>query len=260
MSARFQRSQPVRLWNLNASLAGGLCRIVFRTLTGRPDYAARETWRYVYDFGAKGLPFAAAVSAMLGFSIVYVALGTTHYAHVYEAVLPDAFGRVFVEHIAPLTTAFLVAARSCLAMTAQLGSMRVSQEIDSLEAIGIDPLSLLFGPRALGLLLAAPVLTVFNIYAGLLGGWLGAAVTAQTAFPVFWAGFFRGASSTGLLVALIKILASAWSMVAISGYFGLRVSSAGEGDVGRATTRAVVLSVLAVSVINTVVTLLTPHE
>ncbi len=144
-------------------------------------------------------------------------------------------------------TAIIIAGRSGSAFTAQIGTMRVSQEIDALRTLGLDPVEVLVIPRLFGLLLTLPMLTLYANLMGLLGGCLMAwgvlgisisqflrelqyAVSART----FWVGLFKAPFFAGIIAM-------------IGCYEGFQVSGSAE-SVGRLTTLSVVESIFLVIV------------
>jgi phospholipid/cholesterol/gamma-HCH transport system permease protein len=208
--------------------------------------------------GVRTLPLTLIVSGLLGYTGVFLARGSFEF--LYHRELPTLLGRVFVEQIAPLITTFLVIGGSIVSMTAELASMRVAREIDSLEIVGQDPVEFLLLPRLVALSVALPALTFFAFFASMAGGWL-AARQPGTDFPRFAEQFFGIGSPRvlGLAIAvrpqllvtsLLKAVVSAWAILIIGGYFGLGARGDQEESVGRAVRHSVAGCLVAVTFIN----------
>ena len=216
--------------------------------------------RHLDELGARTLPLTVVISALLGFTGMFLAHGK--FQGLYQPALPTLLGRLFVEQVAPLVTTFLIVGRSIVAMTAELASMKLAREIDSLEIIGEHPVDFLLLPRVLALVLALPALTLFAFFATMFGGWLaelrqpGAAELTRFAQEFFGIGsprFFGVAVAVQpwmLGVALAKTAVSAWAVVVIGGYFGLGARGDQEESVGQAVRRSVAWCLVGVTVIN----------
>ena len=250
---RAQRARALPFWELNFRLAASLLLL-------SPLRRARALLWHLDVMGVRTLPLAVVIPGLLGFTGVYLAHGK--FWTLYQPAVPTLLGRVFVEQIAPLVTTFLVIGRSIVSMTAELASMRIAREIDSLEIIGEDPVDFLLLPRVLALLAALPSLTVFAFFAAMAGGWLAEwHQPGGTEFARFAREFFGIGSPRFLGVAvavrpwmlgmsLAKATVSAWAVVVIGGYFGLRARGEEEESVGRAVRHSVAWCLVGVTVIN----------
>lgn len=151
--------------------------------------------------------------------------------------------------------AVIMIGRSGSAVSAELGTMRVSEEIEALEVMGIHPVSYLVVPRFLAMMVMMPVLSIFGIYMGLLGGWIicEGALGMGTSFYINQA--LDSVMLEDLNAALIKSAVFGFLIVTIACNTGLHVRGGAEG-VGKATTASVVYSLLAVFVANAILTAL----
>jgi phospholipid/cholesterol/gamma-HCH transport system permease protein len=160
-----------------------------------------------------------------------------------------------VRELAPLITAILVAGRVGSAITAELGTMKISQEIDALTVMGIDPVSLVVVPRMLSLVVAVPALTVFSGLLGILGG---------CGVGVFVLGLGARGYLTDSLASLVQ--QDVWGSAIKALVFGLIIgvvscqqgldTEGGADEVGRSTTRAVVRSIVLIIAADLFVTAL----
>ncbi len=247
------RREGLPFWELNFRLLASLLLL-------SPLRRGRALLWHLDTMGVRTVPLTVVISGLLGFTGVFLAHGK--FEGLYRPALPTLLGRVFIEQVAPLVTTFLVVGRSVVSMTAELASMRIAREIDSLEIIGEDPVDFLLLPRVLALLAALPALTVFALFAAMAGGGLadsrhpGGAEFGRFAREFFGVGSprFLGVAVAVrpwmLALALAKAAVSAWAVVAIGGYFGLRARGEEEEGVGRAVRRSVAWCLVGVTVIN----------
>jgi phospholipid/cholesterol/gamma-HCH transport system permease protein len=158
-----------------------------------------------------------------------------------------------LRELGPVLTAILVGGKVASGITAELGSMRVTEQIDALESLGRSPSSHLVIPRVLAGLLMIPALTVFANLAGVLAGWL----SVKAVLPVTDADFIYGAQyywrPWDAWYSIIKAFFFAGSITIISCYMGFNTQQGAEG-VGKSTTTAVVTSSVLILVLDTVLT------
>ncbi len=146
-----------------------------------------------------------------------------------------------VREMGPVLTALMVAGRVGSGIAAELGSMRVGEQIDALEAMGTDPVKKLVKPRVLAGLFMLPALTVATDFIATVGGQIMAWATLHQSASTYWNAAWSGLYMSDLLTGIIKPFVFGFIITTIACYMGLRTSGGTEG-VGRATTQAVVLS------------------
>jgi phospholipid/cholesterol/gamma-HCH transport system permease protein len=146
-----------------------------------------------------------------------------------------------------LITAIIVAGRSGSAYTAQIGTMAVTEEIDAMRTIGIEPHELLVLPKILALVIALPLLTVFSDVLGVLGGMVMAKTQLGVGFGEFLDRMAKAVSITSYLVGIGKAPVFA-AIIAVVGCFQGFSTHGGADSVGRQTTRSVVQSIFLVIV------------
>ena len=157
---------------------------------------------------------------------------------------------------APLITGIFVAGRSGSAIAARIGTMTISQEIDALRVIGINPVRYLVSPILAAMLLTLPALTIMSDLLALLGGALYCAGELSLPLPIFFARTFESLIAADVLQGVYKSLLFAVVITMIGAGNGFGVTAGAEG-VGRATTRAVVLGSLGIMLADRVFTFLT---
>jgi phospholipid/cholesterol/gamma-HCH transport system permease protein len=160
-------------------------------------------------------------------------------------ILPRALAKVVVLELASLIAGLIVAARSGASLAAELGSMRLTEQIDALEVLGLSPVSELIAPRVLACMVGLPLLTVFVAYAAIGSGYLAELLVGTMSFVRY-----RNETLSLLLMrdaipSLLKTVVFGYLIGVTSCYCGLNAQGGTEG-VGRAATQGVVGSVFLV--------------
>ena len=196
--------------------------------------------------GAQALPIIGLTSFLLGVVVAYQGADQLkHYgANVFVVEL---VGYAMLREFAPLIGAIIIAGRSGSAYAAQLGTMVVSEEIDALRTIGIDPLQRLVLPKVIALAVALPLLTVFGDITGVLGGMVMARSRLGIGFAEFIDRFGSVMQGSALLVGIGKSLVFALIIATVGCFQGLRTEGSAD-SVGRQTTRSVVQGIFLVIV------------
>jgi phospholipid/cholesterol/gamma-HCH transport system permease protein len=194
--------------------------------------------------GFEALPITGLLSFLLGIVIAYQGAEQLQRfgANLYIA---DLVGLSMVRELSPLITAIIVAGRSGSAYAAQIGTMKVTEEIDALRTIGVGPLDLLVLPKVAALVIALPLLTVYTDVMGVLGGMVMARAQLQLSFTAFLARLQDAVSLTSYVIGIGKAPVFAVIIALVGCYQGFRVSGSAE-SVGRQTTVSVVQSIFLV--------------
>jgi phospholipid/cholesterol/gamma-HCH transport system permease protein len=206
----------------------------------------RSIWHEIEIGGYDALPIIGLTSFLLGVVVAYQGADQLrHYgANVYVVEL---VGYAMLREFAPLIGAIIIAGRSGSAYAAQLGTMVVSEEIDALRTIGIDPLQRLVLPKIVALAVALPLLTVFADLTGVFGGMVMARSRLDIGFAEFIDRFGSVMKGSALLIGLGKSLVFAFIISTIGCFQGLRTEASAD-SVGRQTTMAVVQAIFLVIV------------
>ena len=147
-----------------------------------------------------------------------------------------------VRELGPVLTALLVAGRNASGMASELGSMKVSEQIDAMRALGTDPIQKLVTPRLIATGIMLPLLTVIADVLGLFGAYLVAAVSLQLITgSEYWNSSWRALVLNDLVQGLMKPFLFGIIIALVGCFYGLRASGGTQG-VGRATTQAVVIA------------------
>lgn len=206
----------------------------------------RTVWRNVQIDGFDALPIIGLTSFLLGVVVAYQGADQLrHYgANVFVV---DLVGYAMLREFAPLISAIIIAGRSGSAYAAQIGTMVVTEEVDAMRTLAIDPIELLVLPKVLALAIALPLLTVFADVTGVLGGMAMARVQLDIGFPEFIDRFGREMHGSTLLVGVGKSLVFAAVIALIGCFQGFRTRGSAD-SVGRQTTKSVVQSIFLVIV------------
>jgi phospholipid/cholesterol/gamma-HCH transport system permease protein len=199
---------------------------------------------------------ATSMVALTAFSIgVTLAMQAAHSLQQMgaEIYVPDLVMLSILREMGPVLIAVIVIGRSGSAVAAELGTMKVSEEIEALEVMAINPIQYLVVPRFLAMLIMLPALTIFGNYIGVLGGWAVCrfALNFNTAGYIMRA--LESADTWDLYSGMIKSVVFAWIVITIACNAGLHVEGGAEG-VGQATTSSVVQALLAMLVTNAILT------
>ena len=214
----------------------------------------REVMPIMNRTGADAVPIVLLINFLIGFAMAFQsAVQLKQFgANIYVANL---VGLSLTRELGPLMTAIIVCGRSGAAFAAELGTMKVSEEIDALRTMGFGPLRFLVFPRMLALFLVIPVLTLLADLIGIGGGLLVGVVNLDLTITGYINQTVRALRPWDVFQGVLKSGVFGLAIGLISCYQGLATSGGAEG-VGRRTTAAVVSSLLAIIVIDAGFTLL----
>jgi len=213
-------------------------------------------WRWkalagvIYRNGYQALPIIALLSFMIGVVITYqMGLQLRNYgANIF---IVDLLGLSILREFGPLLTAIMIAGRTGSAFTAQLGIMKINQEIDALDTMGVTPGELLLIPRIIGLLIALPLLTVWADIFGVIGGMMMANNMLKIPWYDFMQRFPHVIPLRAFLIGLGKAPVFALIIASVGCFEGMQVKGSAD-SVGRNTTRSVVLAIFFIIVADAI--------
>ncbi|MCA9672718.1 MAG: ABC transporter permease [Myxococcales bacterium] len=226
---------------------------IIAPLRGRfpPPGATSQQMSFI---GADGLPIVGLIAFLLGLIMAFQAAYQLRQfgANIFVANL---VGVAMVRELGPLMTAIIVAGRSGSAITAELGTMVVGEEIDALRTMGIEPIRFLVVPRIYAITFTQPALTIYANALGILGGFLIAVFYLDLSAAAYLNQTVQALTLDDLTTGLAKSLCFAWVIVIIGCFTGLRVKGGSVG-VGRATTASVVASIFSIIIVDSIFTTL----
>ena len=208
----------------------------------------REVVAEIEAAGLRALGIVGLLSFLVGMVMAYQA-GATLADFGANVLIVNLVGIITLREMAPLLTAIIVAGRTGSSYTAQLGTMRITEEIDALRSIGISPFDMLILPKIIALILVLPLLTVFANLLGLLGGAVIAAYRFEVSFSVYFDRLPEVVDLTTLMLGLVKTPVFAVAIALIGCMQGMRVAGSALA-VGRATTVSVVQATFLVIVLD----------
>lgn len=229
-------------------LMGRLLLDALRLLCAPQTGPWRDFSGHLYRIGAQALPITALVGFLIGVVLAYL-MSQVLRQFGAEAFIVNIMGLALVRELGPLLAAVLIAGRSGSAITAQIGVMRVTEELDAMRVLGISISFRLVLPRALALALAMPLLAVWTTLASLLGGMLAADLTLDITPSFFLQTLPLAVSVNNLWLALGKSAVFGVAIALIGCHYGLQVKPNTE-SLGRGTTASVVASITAVILID----------
>jgi phospholipid/cholesterol/gamma-HCH transport system permease protein len=158
-----------------------------------------------------------------------------------------------VRELGPLLTALLVAGRNASGIASELGSMKVTEQIDAMRALGTDPIQKLVKPRMIATAIMLPLLTVVADFVGMLGGFLIAYFTLGLSITQYWRNGYEALAYNDIVQGLLKPFIFGFIISLVGCFYGLRTSGGTQG-VGRATTEAVVVASVWVFLVTSLIT------
>lgn len=227
---------------------------IWRSIARPQSIRWKSLMRFVELDGVRALPITGLLTFLVGVVIAYQGaeqlrkFGTNIF-------IVDLVGISLLREIAPLIVAILIAGRSGSAYTAEIGTMKVTEELDAVRTLGISPMNLLVLPRALGLIIALPLLTVYADVVGVFGGMLIALGELNVSFVEFVARFEEAVPVRHFLIGLGKAPFFAALIALVGCYQGFQIRG-GVDDVGRHTTISVVQGIFLVIVFDAICSIL----
>ena len=162
-----------------------------------------------------------------------------------EIYIPSIVAISITRELAPVLTALIVAGRVGAGMTAELGTMTVTEQVDALKAFAVNPVKYLVVPRFLALVIMLPVLTIFSDVIGILGGFVICVYKLFISPSLYWTMVIQALTAKDILTGLCKTIVFGAIIALVGCHQGLNVDSGAEG-VGKATTQSVVVSFILI--------------
>jgi phospholipid/cholesterol/gamma-HCH transport system permease protein len=214
----------------------------------RPPYEFRESIRQLYELGFKSAPLIAVSGVAIG---VVLSMHTRASLQRFgaESMIPAGLAIALVRETGPLTAGLLLSGRLGAGIGAELGAMRVTEQIDALEASAVDSFHYLVVTRVIACIIALPILTTLMNFTGILGGFLAETAATGMALNLYFNRAFSLIDITDYVPATLKTMVFGFIIATTSSYLGFTTDSGTEG-VGRASTSSVVLSSILIILAN----------
>ncbi|HEY9094347.1 MAG TPA: ABC transporter permease [Hydrogenophaga sp.] len=212
----------------------------------------RGPWRdvsgHLFHFGATALPITALVGFLIGVVLAYLSAQQLKQFGA-DAFIVNLLGMSLVRELGPMLAAILVAGRTGSAITAQIGVMRVNEELDAMRVMGIPHGFRLVMPRALALAIAMPLISVWTTLMALLGGMLAADLALGITPQFFINALPAAVDVSNLMLAVGKTVVFGLLIALVACHFGLRIEPNTE-SLGKGTTASVVTSITVVILVD----------
>lgn len=236
---------------------GGISRFTgrfFRELL-KPRPEIEEFFRQCFWVGYKSLPLVGITAFIMGL-VLTIQSRPTLLEFGAESLLPSMVAVSLVREISPVITALICAGKIGSGMGAELGSMRVTEQIDAMEVSGTNPFKYLIVTRVLATTLMLPILSSLSNAVSIFGGYLGVNIRGSVSWHLYWLQVYDALSFGDLVPSLLKTFFFGFAIGLIGCYKGYNTSKGTEG-VGRSANSAVVVASLLVFILDLIAVQLT---
>lgn len=220
-----------------------------------PPYEFGQVRKHLDDLGAKSMPLLTVVGLIMG---IILALQSRPTLDRFGAggFLPAMLALTIVRELGPVITALIVAGRVSSGIGAEVGSMKVTEQIDALEVSGIDPYNYLVVTRVLATAIILPLLTAYVDFLGIFGGYIAEWISHNSSMQLYFTEVVQSLRFYDIIPGVGKTIAFGYIIGVIGTYQGFNTTRGTEG-VGRAATTAVVLSSLNIIFLDVIIVQLT---
>jgi phospholipid/cholesterol/gamma-HCH transport system permease protein len=222
-------------------------RDIVRALA-EPGTYLPETFKQMRAIGVDSLPLASLVAAFIG-SVIALQSRYQLFPGVQLSIVGLISRQMIILELGPLLTGLVLAGRVGAQMTAEIGTMRVTEQIDALETLAYDPLAYLVVPRLIAGLIMLPVLTIYADAIGIVAAFLTSSIATDIHYFDFRDGLRLGFSQFQLFYSLLKAVMFGGAISFLCTYEGYTASAGAEG-VGKATAKAVVIASVWILVLD----------
>lgn len=231
---------------------GEVALFAFRILRDalRAPREGSEILRQVYEIGYRSLPLIAAAGFAVG-AVLSMHTRASLERFGAEAMIPAGLALALIKETGPLVTGLLLSGRVGAGIGAELGAMRVSEQIDALESLAVDSFKYLVVTRVAACVLVLPLLTTVMNFTGILGGFVAETVISGMTLALYWERAWSLIGFVDYVPATFKTCVFGFIIGTISSYLGYNTSG-GTAGVGQASTRSVVFASILVIMSNVV--------
>jgi len=209
-----------------------------------PPFRIREAIRQTAQIGANSIPIVSLISLFVG---IVIALQSAYQMQKMSAemYIASLVALSMIRELGPVLTALVVAGRSGAAITAEIGTMKVTEQIDALETLSANPVQYLVVPRFIAMLIMLPILTIYADFFGMLGGYLIGVGKLGITHSMYMQTTTNSLVIKDVMTGLIKSISFAVIICTIACFEGMNSGGGAEG-VGKATTSSVVKSFIMI--------------
>ena len=222
----------------------------------RPDKGKVFRKQLMMDFRALGTDSIGIVAIISLFTGAIIAIQTSY--NMDNPLLSDklvgfSVRQMMILEFSPTIISLILAGKVGSSIASEIGTMRVTEQIDALEVMGINPANYLILPKITASVIYNPILIIFSIFLGLGGGWMACYITGLIPTPAYVEGLRSWFEPFSITYALIKTVVFAFIIASVAGYKGYTVKG-GSVEVGRASTKAVVISSILIILFDLILT------
>lgn len=231
----------------NVAFCGSIIVYLWQTILHPGKVRWQDFWRAMEDIGPKALPIVFLIGFLVGVIITFQSAApfAKFGAQIY---IVDLVGLGLVREMGPLMTAILISGRTASAFAAEIGSMKINQEVDALTTMGIEPIKFLAIPRIFAAIIMTPLLNMFTIAAGLLGCFI-IMISLGNNIHMISNELYNIVSLKDFFAGLFKTFIFGAVIASIGCLHGTK-TSVGSSAVGVSTTKAVVSSLIMLTVVD----------
>lgn len=214
----------------------------------------REVAHQMRTIGVDSLPLAIMVAAFIG-GVITIQIRYQLFPGIQLSIVGLSSRQIVILETGPLLTGLVLAGRVGAKMTAEIATMRVTEQIDALETLAFDPVAYLIVPRLIAAIIMLPVLTVFADVFGVLSGLMAAVTITDVKYAQFMEGVRLGYDQFQVTYSLIKATLFGGAIAYLCSYEGYTTRGGAEG-VGQSTAKAVVVSSIAILILDAITAVL----
>ena len=212
-------------------------------------------WPILYEVGVRSVPVICVTGLFIGMVLAVQSYDTLSQLH-FQIHIGSVINGTLVKELGPVLAAVMLAGRVGSSIAAEIGTMKVSEQIDALKALGADPVAYLVVPRFLACFLMIPALTMIAEGVGIFGGWFVSTQVYGISSHHFWSFSDRFVTGFDVIVGVFKSMSFGAAIAIVACHRGFHCGSGAEG-VGRAATQAFVMSFIAILALDFVLALVT---
>ena len=226
----------------------------FAMIRGKAVYRSSDTWLVMQQTGAEALPIVSLLNFLVGAILGYIgAMQLEKFGA--EIFIGDMVGVAMTREIAAIITAIIMAGRSGAAFAAQLGTMKVNEEIDALRSMGISPMEFLVLPRMIGMMLMMPLLAIYANFMGIFGGALVAYTMLNISLEQYLSVVIKSVGLNDVAAGIFMSVVFGAIVAVVGCQKGISCGKSAEA-VGASTTSAVVTSTVIIFVSAAILTVI----
>lgn len=230
--------------------------MLLRVILQKPEKAVIYRRQIVIEMdklGLESLGIVAIISIFMGAVLTIQTAFNTDHPMLPIYAIGFATRQAIILEFSPTMIALILAGKVGSRISSEIGTMRVTEQIDALEIMGINSAGYLILPKVVAAIIVNPVLVIISMFLGIFGGWLASVLTDVVPLSHYIYGILFEFAEYDILYALIKTVVFAFIITTVSGYFGF-FTKGGALEVGQSSTKAVVFSSIYIILFNLILT------